>query len=1150
MAAAPAPDLLYRFQSSVKIGQVERYIITYKPPQRTYHSNDISNANGKNHSSLTKNTTYTAQDQAPLYLKIKNVESLTKRAAYLMGPYILYVDVRSSEYSHKQPCYITADQPQFEPNLQPGQSFIKELSCHTIKDKHVWIVDVVSQMLFSSKTSVSFEVAIGKSKQVVNNSSSGNYNQMGVLDSSSLHVLRMDTKDLWNLPPPISVHNDNDTTSTIHNNNNADTNTKVEPVHLVMLTHGLHSNVGADMLYLKEQIENTAALTGENIIVRGFQDNVCKTERGIKYLGMKVAEYVLNDVYDTVPNIKKISFIAHSLGGLIQTFAVAFIQNNYPWFFKTVSPENFITLASPLLGISHIDSPSYVQAALSFGAIGRTGQELSLIPTEIDGTKTLLELLPTGTTHKVLKKFKRRTVYANAINDGIVPLRTSALLFLDYKGLRKVAEVLKTGQTSGSKSSNTNSTATATNNNSNNNSNRPRLSRLLLEKALSKQVYNAPDFMNSMPFVYASNPIISISDANASGNPDTMIADKQKITDSLKHTQSQVGTDAISDTENPIVNADSDNNNNGISHENENENDSKSASTGAPSSIGAHSSIESRELSIGMIDDPPTGYSDIKSVNSKVGEIPSNKQNKDTDDSNVALKTNNNILSFFSPIQNAIASWVAPQGTRMNNTNDNYNPLPKASVIDSAKSILLPPLPEKQYLIEPNERENPIIHDKIYSDADIRQYKQNNRNMNNRNKRNDINKGKNNNDNNFNQTSNEKKIPLHAEINNESALNPFADSFSNFFAKNSSSVERLEESIAMKWHEGMSWRKVLVNLKPDSHNNIIVRRRFSNAFGWLVLDHLVREHFELSELREAGPVSRLGLEKAKANGKATGKGKEKINQRVPDVEVTETSEENDTALDKLATNEKEKQDDYDSENNKKKVTPNSESGSLSDTSDSIDGNESDYSDDDDDESSISVSDTGDDSFNNEKENDFNNINYDEKGNNEDSLYDLTNLPKHKTLSSNFATTPELNLDLGLEIPKSSHAKQSPKVDRNESFPELDSLLPKDALYGENTAYGYTPRLSNEHRRSLTETRTVAANNGNSNTDNKMAKVQKQQEKKALKELKRKEKKEKAKKQKSEAQDWINSKNYNEDSIFEVGPAGLLSSVNDKISKII
>lgn len=66
--------------------------------------------------------------------------------------------------------------------------------------------------------------------------------------------------------------------------------------------------------------------------------------------------------------------------------------------------------------------------------MGKTGQELGLKYLEND-SKPLLLLLPSGLAHRTLKQFKRRTVYANALNDGIVPLRTSSLLYLDYKGL-------------------------------------------------------------------------------------------------------------------------------------------------------------------------------------------------------------------------------------------------------------------------------------------------------------------------------------------------------------------------------------------------------------------------------------------------------------------------------------------------------------------------------------------------------------------------------------------------------------------------------------------------------------------------------------------------------------------------------------------
>src|SRR6185436_53989 len=54
---------------------------------------------------------------------------------------------------------------------------------------------------------------------------------------------------------------------------------------------------------------------------------------------------------------------------------------------------------------------------------------------------------------------------------------------------------------------------------------------------------------------------------------------------------------------------------------------------------------------------------------------------------------------------------------------------------------------------------------------------------------------------------------------------------------------KVEEKIARAYHRGLSWRKVLVKLEPDAHNNMIVRRMFGNAFGWPVIKHLVDAHF-------------------------------------------------------------------------------------------------------------------------------------------------------------------------------------------------------------------------------------------------------------------------------------------------------------------
>jgi FtsZ-interacting cell division protein YlmF len=58
-----------------------------------------------------------------------------------------------------------------------------------------------------------------------------------------------------------------------------------------------------------------------------------------------------------------------------------------------------------------------------------------------------------------------------------------------------------------------------------------------------------------------------------------------------------------------------------------------------------------------------------------------------------------------------------------------------------------------------------------------------------------------------------------------------------------SSGMKVEEKIARAYHRDLSWRKVLVRLEPDAHNNMIVRRMFANAYGWPVIKHLCDTHF-------------------------------------------------------------------------------------------------------------------------------------------------------------------------------------------------------------------------------------------------------------------------------------------------------------------
>ncbi|CAI4058088.1 hypothetical protein N7582_001013 [Saccharomyces uvarum] len=567
--------ILYHEQSSVKLGELERYVITYD----LYEGDDIP-------ADIRLDS---------LWVKIENTTKLSYKAAYLLGPFILYCDLRTKGYHHSQKIISSADKPVFQSNLQAQQKFVAELSLHQIKQRYVWIVDVVSQIIFNKETKVNYEISIGNTKASLKKKIRSN-STLNIPDSSScigLQVQKLTTADIWAVPKFLGTS---------------------KKSHLVILTHGFQSNVSADMEYIMEEIYKAQVnYPDERLVVKGYMRNICETEKGIKFLGIGLANYIVNELYDD--SVNKISFIGHSLGGLTQAFAICYIKIKYPEFFQKVEPVNFITLASPLLGIA-TNTPNYVKMSLSMGIIGTTGQELGLKDSTF-GDKPLLYLLSEGPLIKALAQFKRRTLYINAINDGIVPLYSSSLLFLDYSQLLEKLG----GQTTAS-----------------------------------------------------CDPLFQPKE-----NPD----------------------------------------------------------------------------------------------------IPGDYNDNDGD-------------------KTSTSSWNTFWKAKGNQDDRKSKRLMNTSVIKSMKSAVLPPYPDTGFLLNPDTRAATIIHDKIYT---------------------------------------EKDLPAPAA--------PFPEETAALGDKEKKKTRKeLEEIIARRWHKGMHWRKVVVSLKPDAHNNIIVRRKFANAYGWSVIDHLVGAHFQ------------------------------------------------------------------------------------------------------------------------------------------------------------------------------------------------------------------------------------------------------------------------------------------------------------------
>ncbi|KAI1204907.1 DUF676-domain-containing protein [Annulohypoxylon truncatum] len=952
--------LLLHQIGSVKIGEVVRYTITYSPSHdRILPSPDV------------------------LHLRIRNTCPIPLRAAFVHGPYTLSVSAYPAHYDpntkFENPRRYGV--PEFEPMLKAGGTWSCQLIVPDVIRENAgigaahgdfsynttgeegsksasWVVEVSSQVIFSTSADVGYEVMLARDEKSLNlggvpviggqaqvpqpgrvvdfqqslGSKDGHHPaQLKGVFSKAVFLKVEDTASLWNTPPLPGITEwehgrakpaglEKAATSVVEPAAPADTeeqSTKQPPpkkVHLVVLTHGLHSNLGCDMLYMKESIDAAAKQAKadakvrraqakakkdseqgdhsevteeqpkdsnrdgddddeydeEEIIVRGFPGNATRTERGIKFLGKRLARWVLSMTYPDQPflpstkkaasesiahafrgdngnddttgkpahrhstihkghhhngdrkfQITSISFIGHSLGGLIQVYAIAYIQKHSPHFFNLIKPINFIALASPLLGLSN-ENPLYVKFALDFGLVGRTGQDLGLTwraPTlarsgwgALVGTlgesahkkvmgevqpesKPLLRILPTGPAHTALRKFRNRTVYSNVVNDGIVPLRTSCLLFLDWQGLGRVEKARR-------------------------------------EAGLVETVVG---------FGWAELTGANVTSRRSPWSPTTEeppslapSAVESESSHSDSHEVPQPSTNAILEDDRRSINL--------------------AAQTEA-GAVGQNSQTNN--------DFPFSGlFSFFKSSDSAARKTPppSPRENK-------IYKRSQTLKVDAAPDSASSSRSKVSSGQELSeDPAGNVSAPPRTTFFESAGDLLNPKLPSVEYLIDPSKRPRTIFHDRVYHPSDIPPpplKKRTTRSLAFRNKSNGTSSPK------GDPAKSPSLNPSVGHADSELSTRDYDDPLSTDPNRDSehvidSSNMKVEEKIARAYHRGLSWRKVLVKLEPDAHNNIIVRRKFANAFGWPVVKHLVDAHFSDSAAARRQDETEQGVDRAKS----------------------------------------------------------------------------------------------------------------------------------------------------------------------------------------------------------------------------------------------------------------------------------------------
>ncbi|KAI1482637.1 hypothetical protein K445DRAFT_317949 [Daldinia sp. EC12] len=809
-----------------------------------------------------------------------------------------------------------------------------------------WIIEVTSQVIFSNSAAVGYEILLARDEKSLNLGSSvpviGGQAQVpqpgkvtdfqqsvGAKDghhpaqlkgvfSKAITLKVEDTASLWNTPPlpgwdelehgKYKASGVSKATGSVAEPAEAENdNTKRKPpkkIHLVVVTHGLHSNLGADMLYMKESIDAAAkqakvdararksrerAETGsvpdaddeeydeEEVIVRGFSGNATRTERGIKFLGKRLARWVLSMTYPDqpfLPSRKKaatesltsafksdggsddasgkpahknstihkgqyhsddrkfqftsISFVGHSLGGLIQVYAIAYIQKHSPQFFDLIRPINFIALASPLLGLSN-ENPLYVKFALDFGLVGRTGQDLGLTwraPTiarsgwgALVGTlgenahkkvmgetqpesKPLLRILPTGPAHTALKKFRNRTVYSNVVNDGIVPLRTSCLLFLDWQGLGRVEKARR-------------------------------------EAGLVETVVG---------FGWAELTGANVSSRRGPWSPTTEESPslpqsgvESESSHSDSHEVPQPSTNATLEDDRRSLNIASPHSETGATNQNSQTNNDFPFS-------GIFSFFKSSESQKGATRKTPP---------------PSPRENK------IYQRSQTLKIDGAADSASSSRSKVSSGHELSEDPASDVSAPPRTTFFESAGDILNPKLPTVDYLIDPSKRPRTIFHDRVYHPSDIPPpplKKRPAKTLSFRHKSNTNGSSSSSKDGNGSFPSPKVGVE-HAD--SELSTRDYDDPVHTDPGRDAdevvdSSSMKVEEKIARAYHRGLSWRKVLVKLEPDAHNNIIVRRKFANAFGWPVVKHLVDAHFSDSAAARMSDEAEQSGDRAKS----------------------------------------------------------------------------------------------------------------------------------------------------------------------------------------------------------------------------------------------------------------------------------------------
>ncbi|XP_072962290.1 lipid droplet phospholipase 1-like [Typha angustifolia] len=225
-----------------------------------------------------------------------------------------------------------------------------------------------------------------------------------------------------------------------------------EADHLVVLVHGILGST-ANWKFTAEQF--VRSLLDKVVVHCSDCNSYMLTLDGIDVMGERLAEEVVEAI-NRRPGIQKISFVAHSVGGLVARYAIGRLyrlpsrkdqevcqsylyDENSRGSICGLEAMNFVTLATPHLGsrgnkqvpfLFGINAIEKVASRVIHLIFRRTGKHLFLTDMD-DGKPPLLQrmVVDWGDLYfmSALQIFRRRVAYSNVVHDHIVGWRTSSI---------------------------------------------------------------------------------------------------------------------------------------------------------------------------------------------------------------------------------------------------------------------------------------------------------------------------------------------------------------------------------------------------------------------------------------------------------------------------------------------------------------------------------------------------------------------------------------------------------------------------------------------------------------------------------------------------------------------------------------------------